>query len=485
MRNGPVAIAPPRGPRRHSRLNRALGIGRRWPNCLVLTLAYSLLLPLHAVAAPPQDRPDSKQQVGVALTMDDEQRIAERFAPVLVFHPEEDYFPTSPLFPLGLAADQPASGESPVSRLGTARSRREQYQALTLRQKAQISTVYYRAYPARLHSQDVVVVEYWFYYVHNRYRIRGNLLPIWVDGSHPNDLEHVHVVLRPSDDESGFAAQEVYASSHAGTMPFNRYRYTDDEETRGRLLVELGSHAMASDIDEDGVFTPGADGDSGYKLVWGIRDRGITWARYSQSYMGTRRTGATVLEYGGSDAEAGEGLSYRLVHVETLTEAFDDLDLTDRQRAAIFETDRHWFRRLFGGDNGSSSTLLVPPVRDHRSRSIGVESIASAERGLLVGSVLNLEEQAAFVGARYAYMHGIKYVPDVMVEADAVRGARHGYLSAQMLLSYPIDGSIKLLGGKAFVADSIRFQRTQWNWTGGVEIRLGRMRIYGGNRSLG
>ena len=127
----------------------------------------------------------------------------------------------------------------------------------------------------------------------------------------------------------------------------------------------------------------------------------------------------------------------------------------------------------------------MPPVRDQRSRSIGVDSIASTERGLLVGTVLNLEEQAAFVGARYAYMHGLRYVPDLMFEADAVRGARHGYLSAQMLLSYPIDSSIKLLAGKTLVTDSIQLDRVEWNWTGGVEIRLGRMRIYGGSRSLG
>jgi hypothetical protein len=72
-----------------------------------------------------------------------------------------------------------------------------------------------------------------------------------------------------------------------------------------------------------------------------------------------------------------------------------------------------------------------------------------------------------------------------MFEADAVRGARHGYLSAQMLASYPIDSSIKLLAGKTLVTDSIQLDRVEWNWIGGVEIRLGRMRIYGGSRSLG
>jgi hypothetical protein len=99
--------------------------------------------------------------------------------------------------------------------------------------------------------------------------------------------------------------------------------------------------------------------------------------------------------------------------------------------------------------------------------------------------VFNLEEQAGYVGARWAYLHGIKYVPDVIVEADAVRLARGGYVSAQLLASYPIDGSIKLLAGKDFTTDSITFDRTQASWVAGLEIRLGRMRIYGGSRSLG
>ena len=278
----------------------AIGHRHRLPQRVLLTVVCCLLPHLDAVAAPhPQDPSAAESLSGGALTPDDERRLAERYAPALAFHPKEDYFPASPLFPLDLdlAAAEPSTSQSPASLLGNARSRREQYQALSMRQKAQLSTVYFRAYPARLHAQDVVVVEYWFYYVHNRYRIRGNLLPIWVDGSHPNDLEHVHLVLRRSDDDSGFTPAEVHASSHAGTMPFNRSRYRADEEMPGRLLVELGSHAMASDIDEDGLFTPGADGDSGYKMVWGIRDRGITWARYSPSYMGMRGAGATVLEY--------------------------------------------------------------------------------------------------------------------------------------------------------------------------------------------
>jgi hypothetical protein len=166
----------------------AIGHRHRLPHRVLLTVVCCLLPHLDAVAARlPQDPSAAESLSGRALTPDDERRLAERYAPALAFHPKEDYFPASPLFPLDLAAAEPSTSQSPASLLGNARSRREQYQALSMPQKAQLSTVYFRAYPARLHSQDVVVVEYWFYYVHNRYRIRGNLLPIWVDGSHPND----------------------------------------------------------------------------------------------------------------------------------------------------------------------------------------------------------------------------------------------------------------------------------------------------------
>jgi len=415
--------------------------------------------------------------------------LAERFAPVLVFHPSEEYFPTSPLFPLepidGLGSSG-ADRQSRLSRLGTAGSRQAHYQALGVRDKAALATVYYRAYPARQRSHDVIVVEYWLYYVQNTYRIRGNLFPIWVDGNHPNDLEHIHVVLRRTADGCEVAAEEVYTSSHAGTIPPNRYRYAGDEgHEHAHILVELGSHAMAPDIDEDGLYTPGDDGDSGYKVIWGIRDRGITWARYNPAYMSVRSSATSaVLGYSGNQAPDDERVSYRLAPVEDLVESFDALALSDAQRAGIFEVDRSWFRRIFGGDNGSPRKLLMPPARTARRTSIGIESIASTERGFLAGGLFNLEEQGAYVGARYAYLHGIKYLPDAMIEADAIGTGRRGYVSTQLLLSYPIDASIKVLGGRVFVTD-IRLDRREWDWLAGVEIRLGRMRIYGGSRSWG
>lgn len=424
---------------------------RSWRRVSVLTLV-SLLRVVEAIAVPlPQVPGESETRDSHALTPDDQRQLAESYAPVLAFHPLELYFPVNPLFPLDQAAGTTSAGRAPASLLGTAASRRARYEALSLQEKARLSTVYYRVFPVRRGSQPVIVVEYRLYYVHNAYRVRGNLVPIWVDGSHPNDLEHIHIVLRPTD--SGFLPEEIYASSHAGTMPFNRYRFTDGDERRG--------------------------------LLWGIRDRGVTWAQYNRSYMTSRRSSATTLEPADDDRLTTDRLTYRLVPVEQLTDAVGALDLTGAERAAFFETHRSWYGRLFGSNNGSAETLLVPPRRHDSDGSIGVAPVAATERGFLVGGIFNLGEQLGFVAARYAYLHQLRYLPDVMVEVDAVRAVRRGYVAGQLLGSYPIDGSIKVLAGRTFVTDSFRFDRRQWNWTAGLEIRLGRMRFYGGSRSLG
>ena len=42
------------------------------------------------------------------------------------------------------------------------------------------------------------------------------------------------------------------------------------------------------------------------------------------------------------------------------------------------------------------------------------------------GTTVNLEGQGVFVGARYGYLHGIRYVPDLLVEADVVRTTTRG-----------------------------------------------------------
>lgn len=420
------------------------------------------------------------------ISPEEQSQLAEQFAPVLVFHADEGYFPTNPLFPL----ESPVKGSDPglsVERLGTPETRTAVYQALTLEEKAKIATVYYRAYPAQKADKRVIVVEYWFYYVRNEYRVRGNVLPVWMSGSHPNDLEHIHLVI--SGDSGRYVVDEVYASAHEGKIPANRYRYRGTpHEGPTHFLVERGSHALAPDIDEDGMFTIGKDGDSGSKLLWGIRDHGYTWPRYRKTYMDTRSNGrAIILAYGSAAPSANRApqFSYRLAPVESISESFAKLGLTDNQRKRAFENETFWFTRVFGRDNGRSDELLMPRRPEGGGKSVGVRGVSSSERRFFVGTVLNVDSQGLFAGGRYSYLTPSVYFPDLVFQFDGTVTKHGKYLSPQFLLSYPLDGFTRIIVGKALVTDSLKFSRRQWDTVGTIEVRLGDMRVSATARSTG
>jgi hypothetical protein len=420
------------------------------------------------------------------LTAEETTRIAEQFAPVLVFHAEEKYFPVNPLFSI----ESEVTGSAPGSlapELGTPESRRDAYRALTMEQKAKLTTIYYRAYPAQRSGGSVIVLEYWFYYVWDEYRVRSNVLPVWANGSHPNDLEHIHLILRA---ESGrFVVDEVFASAHEGKIPANRYKY-DSAGHAGptHFFVELGSHALAPDVIEDGVFVPGMDGNSGSKILWGVRDRGYTWPRYSQSYMNLRTDGNAVVftrETDTLETDKGQRFSYRLLPVDSLMESFTNLNLTDSERKHAFENQTFWFKRLFGRDNGRSDQLLVPKQADGRSKTPGVRGVSSSERRFLAGTALNNDEPGMFVGGRYSFLMPSIWVPDLMFQVDGVVTKHNRYLSPQFLLGYPLDGFTRIMVGKSLVTDTLDFSRRQWDTQGTIEVRLGEMRISATTRSTG
>jgi hypothetical protein len=127
----------------------------------------------------------------------------------------------------------------------------------------------------------------------------------------------------------------------------------------------------------------------------------------------------------------------------------------------------------------------VPPPRREETGGIGLERFASTERGFLVGTQLNMEQQAVYGGARYAYLLGGTYVPDVMLEADGIVAARKRFVSAQALVSYPLDGSTTLMFGRGVIIDTAQMNRHQWDWIGAVEFPVGHMRIYFATRSYG
>jgi len=445
------------------------------------------------------EAPPSPHSLLPGLTSAEQARLAHQFAPVLVFHSEEQYFPTSPLFPLNTE-----SAATPLSSLGTTQSRIQAYKNLPLAEKGKLATVFYRAYPAWVSHEAVVVLEYWFYYVQNDYRVRGNILPFWMDGNHPNDLEHVHLVLRaksspglkfslgPAPGDLQYSVKEVYASSHEGKIPSNWYDYGDTpRDGPTHFLVELGSHALAPDINEDGLFTPGEDGDSGYKIQWGIRDVGYTWPRYRTSYMDPRSNGNAVVfssqdaTTGGAAPEDQQHLTYELVSVDSLSGRFAQLELTEKQRKHTFENQVFWFPRMFGKDNGRSDKLLMPPPAKVGGDSIGVRGVSSSERHFLAGTVLNVGEPGFFAGGRYSFLTRSRYLPDLIMQVDGVVTRESKYLSPQVLLSYPIDGITKVMAGQSFVTDSLRFDQVQRDWVCAIEVRLGDMRISAATRSTG
>ena len=104
----------------------------------------------------------------------------------------------------------------------------------------------------------------------------------------------------------------------------------------------------------------------------------------------------------------------------------------------------------------------------------------------MVGMTNLAEGPGVFVGGRYAFLNGIKYLPDLILEADGVlTGRGEKFISTKVLLSYPIDATTKLMGGYGFVTDSLRFNHRQWDWIAAIEGRLGHIRIYGAMRTWG
>jgi hypothetical protein len=422
------------------------------------------------------------------LSADEQARLAQQFAPVLVFHGAEKFFPVSPLFPIDTKATI-FDKEATLRKLGTTESRTASYLEMNLAERAKLATVHYRAYPAKRNGRSVVVLEYWFYYVRDEYRVRGNILPIWAGGNHPNDLEHVHLVLQQVE-PGKFAVEEAYASAHEGKIPANRYKYgSQGHDGSIHFFVELGSHALAPDINEDGIFTTGTDGNSGSKLQWGVRDRGYTWPRYRSSYMSPRSDGEAVVFEEESAASPGSGhsqvYSYRLVSVDSLSESFAELDLTGKELKSTFETPTFWFPRVFGRDNGRSKALLVPASPKSGGKSVGILGVSSSERFLILGTALNVDEPGFLVGGRYSFLTRSLIIPDFILETDGIVTRHNNYLSPQFLLSYPFDGFTRIMFGKSLVTDSWDFSPRQWDTVGTIEVRLGDMRISASARSLG
>ena len=215
------------------------------------------------------------------------------------------------------------------------------------------------------------MVEYWFYYVHNRYRIRGNLLPIWVDGSHPNDLEHVHSSCGAVTTTWGSRPPRCTPAPMRGRC---RSTGTAIEPTRrcpdgcwwSWARMQWHRTSTRTDCSRPGPTEIRATRWCGGFATVGSRGHVTALCTWEREALAPPCSSTEAMRERRNNCHID---SYRRRSLGGVQRAH----LTDRQRTDIFETNRNWFRRLFGGDNGSSSTLLVPPVRDQRSRSIGVD----------------------------------------------------------------------------------------------------------------
>ena len=128
------------------------------------------------------------------------------------------------------------------------------------------------------------VFEYYFYYI-NDAGLKG----------HAEDIEQVSIFVPV---ESTFRI--LVGAGHGQRVPNNVLFYCTDDEAKAQnsghphVLVELGGHASAPDVDVNGSFDPSMDVNWHTENIWGTRDvtsltgRGAT-SKY-ESWMTFKRT---------------------------------------------------------------------------------------------------------------------------------------------------------------------------------------------------
>jgi membrane-associated phospholipid phosphatase len=289
--------------------------------------AGALLLAITAVPATAQD----------TLSADDQLAIARAFAPVLVFHPDEKYFPLNSQ--VSVAADEQTDVGDRVAR----------YLAMTRGQRLALAAVGYRVFPRVTHGVREVVIEYWCHYLYNEYSVRVGFLPYRIRDNHPEDLERLYIVLVADPVTGAYRVRSVVANAHDGSVPPNEYDVDEGREIAPppTILVERGSHAMAPDIDSDGRFTPSIDSTSSGKGLWGIRDGGSAWGWYRSSYMEMRDDRAVRLCADPLAASEVPCTPYALYPVTDLQRWFDGLQLSKSERLDLVGR-TSWVGRVLG-----------------------------------------------------------------------------------------------------------------------------------------
>jgi len=401
------------------------------------------------------------------LTPAEQLSIARQFAPVLVFHPEEQYFPVSSLY----------ESDSAVS------DRVDHYRTLSRDGKLSLAAIGYRVFPRTERGESEIVVEYWCHYVYNEYSVRVAFLPLRVRDNHPEDLERLYVVLTADPATGAYRVRRVVANAHDGSVPPNQY----DALVGGpivsplTMLVERGSHAMAPDINHDGRFTPRVDSTATGKLLWGIRDEGKAWSWYRPSFMEMRDGSAVRLCVAGGDAEAGSvGTGhidtgcrpYALYAVSDEQRWFNGLQLTKGDRVEIVGR-TSWVDRVFG--DVRVENLMVPkdPADDSMLNRM-LNRRTRAEGGMEIGFSTTRVAPTAVVGRRFFWDLPARGVPDITADVSAAL-PHEGHMSIQAMVAgtYALDATTNVLFGEGFFSGT----RRNTDPIVGFDIRMGRFHL--------
>ena len=418
-----------------------------------------------------------------ALTPADELALAQAFAPTFLYHPDESLFPISP-FDDSLSQAADVGPEDSSAQLLEARIRAYDRQPLSWRLLH--AAVFFRVVPVPSKGvQSHYRLEYWVYYVANRYRLVGGAIPFRADGNHPHDLEHVFLTVESLTPDATtpdqFWLREVWGSAHDGSsMSNNHFAWSsfDSSPKRVRMIVELGSHAMAPDVDLDGRFTVTADSNGDRTFIWGIRDHGRSWSRYRADYADPRPEGVALelrpASSGGRSAEcdgracgtyvlrqaAALGVNESAAH--TLVRATQDAYARKR-----------WVARAFG--DVDIRQLIAPPDLSTQAAPMA-DQPARTERGIAVGFTPVLSPATGFVSGRFAFNLGSGYAPKAMVNTTMLVLPNRTLGEVDVSAWYPLDTVTKLLIGVQARTDLFTWAPNRTSAYLGAEFRLGRWR---------
>ncbi len=461
-----------------------------------MALAASGPIVGHAQGRDTMPGADAERQgnAQVQRLADDQARaIAIRFAPRFRFHADEAYLPVHPLFVLEAAGQEGSQGSGAAQVLGSAADRIRRYLALTLAEKAAKARIFYDVYRDERQGPGRIVVEYWLYFVESRYRTRRGFFPFSLDTSHPNDFEHVFLILAPragsfldSDDPStGLGIERIVANVHDGRVPNHVTPISAGArvEERPLLLVELGSHSLAPDVDGDGYVRTNLDVEP-RRITWGLRDTGRIWAWRSPDDAPRREasTSTTLIPAGAPGAERDR--TYELEPLPSVDAAFRSLALAPAQEESAFRGQVNPFKRLFGKNDGGSPALRRPSSSaDHGNAGRLLNDSVERQRGLSLGFTNTFDSYTVMLGGRLPLATPGRPWPALTADVGVVFPPGGPVLDAELLASYEIDTQVDLIGGAAWLADGSGEHQTDWLF--GLQLQLGRIRLRGAFRRSG